>query len=286
MFFSFLKNVPLRGKYSFLVIFILLKSSYILVAQDLLLPKGARSAGMGQCSVALTGFWNINDNQAGMALVKDFSAGINYQERFGMGPLSTKSIAVLYPSHLGVLGASIDYFGYSLYHEAKFGLAYARFLSPNLRAGVKLDYFQTGYGDHYGSDNNLTFELGFQYDISRNLTLGGSVFDPVPKSNFRDVTFKLPFVYQIGVAYRFSKSLLATVEIERNSELSDFELKAGMEYSIENKYFFRTGLGTMQEIFTIGFGYKLKDLWVDIAAVVHQTLGISPQVSLIYSFGL
>lgn len=285
MLFPFFKKATPYGRHLLLVLTLVFTCNYSLFAQDLLLPVGARSAGIGSCSVALSGFWNVNSNLAGMALIKDFSAGINYEERFGMMQLSTKSIAVLYPARWGVLGVSMDYFGYSLYHEMKFGLAYARPIGTHLRAGLKLDYFQTAFGDHYGSGNNLTFEFGLQYDISQNLTIGGYVFNPIPKSNFLDVYFKLPFIYRFGLAYHFSKDLLVTVEAEKNSDLPYFQLRAGVEYIINNQFFFRTGLATHQEIFSTGFGYRLNRLSIDIAAVVHETLGISPQVSLIYFLG-
>lgn len=279
------KKVSFPWKFFLLLNLMLIIGKCTLFAQDLLMTEGARSAGMGRCSVALTGFWNINDNQAGMALVKNFSVGANYEERFGMNPLSTKSLAVLYPSRLGVLGAGMDYFGYSQYHEMKFGLAYARIITKHLRAGVKLDFFQSAFGDHYRSDNSETFELGLQYDISKNLTFGGCVFNPVEKSGSSEVYFKLPFIYRIGIAYRFSNDLLVTAEVEKNSDYSFFLVRAGVEYAVRNRYFFRAGLGTGPEIFTTGCGYKLKGFSFDLAAAVHETLGISPQVSLIYSFG-
>ena len=284
MLFPFFKNNP-TGKYFYFALLLLLTSNSALYAQDLLSPAGARNTGMGACSVALSGFWNINNNQAGMVGVKKFSAGINYEERFGMNQLSTKSIAVVVPSRFGVLGAGMDYYGYALYHETKFGLAYAKAITPHLRAGVKLDFFQTAVGDHYGSNNDMSFELGIQYDISKNLTFGGSVFNPIPKSASAEVYFKLPFIYRIGLAYRFSKNLLVTVEVDKNSDFSFYEMRAGVEYIVQNRYFFRTGLGTNYEIFTAGFGYKQKRFSFDLGAALHQTLGISPQVSLIYSLG-
>jgi hypothetical protein len=279
------KYAPLWGICSILLLVVLLTGPQMVSAQDLLLSKGTRSAGMGQCAVALTGFWNINDNQAGMADVKDFSAGINYEERFGMRELSTKSVALLYPVRWGVLGAGMDYFGYSLYHEMKFGLAFARSFGSRFRAGIKLDYFQTGFGDHYGKANNLTFEFGFQYDLSKNLTLGGFAFNPIPTPGTGAVYFKLPVVYQAGLSYRFSRSLLVTVESEKNARNPNFELRAGLEYSLKNKYFFRTGLGTGREFLSAGFGYRLKGFSLDMAAAAHQALGVSPQVSLIYTLG-
>lgn len=284
MLFPFFKKKAL-GKYSLFVLLLLITSKFPLFGQDLLSVKGARYAGMGACSVALSGFWNINSNQAGMALVRKFSAGINYEERFGMSQLSTKSIALLYPARFGVVGASVDYFGYSLYHEIKFGLAYAKVITPHLRAGLKLDFFQTAFGDHYGGNNLLTFELGAQYDLSKDLTFGVDIFNPIPKSGSSEVYFKLPLIYRFGLAYRFSKNLLVTAEVDKNSGLLFYEVRAGVEYAVQNRYFFRVGLGSQQEIFTIGFGYKWKGLSFDLAAVVHQVLGISPQVSLIYPFG-
>lgn len=285
MFFPFLKNATLSGRLIQLIVPFLLLGHFTVKAGGLLIPTGAREAGMGRCSVALTGFWGIRNNQAGMALIKDFSVGINYESRFGMDQLSTKSLAALYPSRWGVVGMSMDYFGYSLYHEIRLGLAYARIFGSYLRVGVQLDYFHTAFGNNYGRSNNLTFELGLQSDLTDALTLGAYVFNPVPKKESAYAPIVFPMVFRLGIAYHFSKNLLITFETEKNSNFHYWLFRGGMEYVFREQFFFRAGLGTQQEIFSIGFGYKLKGLSFDLAATLHEALGVSPQVSLIYSFG-
>ncbi len=56
---------------------------------------GSRQAGMGRSSVALTDFWNLQNNQAGIALMDKFGAGIYYETQFSLNKLSTKSAAFL-----------------------------------------------------------------------------------------------------------------------------------------------------------------------------------------------
>ncbi len=245
---------------------------------------GARQAGMNHCSVALNGFWSIQNNQAGMALVKRFSAGASYENKFLIPHTGTANLAVIYPMKFGNIGLSMSYFGYTLYHQMKVGLAYARSFGPKLRIGVQLDYLQTGLGDLYGSRSNLTFELGVQSDVTRQLTLGIYVFNPVPVKLADYADEKIPAIFRFGLAYHFSNKLLATAEVEKNTAYQPVILRGGIEYAFRKQFFFRLGFGTSGDVLSFGFGWHKKHLQFDLAATMHQSLGFSPQSSLIFSF--
>lgn len=247
-------------------------------------PIGARQAGMGRTSVAITDLWNIQNNQAGIALLDKISVGIYYESRFLVNELSMKSVAVAVPSKIGVLGLSFNHFGYSLYSDMKIGLAYARSFGQYFRIGLQLDYLKTTLGEDYGTKSNITFELGIQSDVTESLTIGAYVYNPIQVKLADYNNEKIPAVFRLGVGWKISKNFFATIEAEKNTVINPIILRGGLEYSIKEKFFLRAGFTTMQEIFSMGFGINIKFLRFDISAVMHQSLGFSPQSSLIFQF--
>jgi len=245
---------------------------------------GARQAGMNGASVAIHDFWNIQNNQAGMADIRTPSFGMAYESRFSINALSLRSLAFIMPVKWGVTGLSINYFGYSLYHEMKIGLAYARSFGPNFRFGLQLDYLQTAFGEGYGKFQNLTFEMGVQADLTPDLCVGAWVFNPLSVKLASYQTQHFPVVVRLGLAYSFSDDLLVTIESEKNTDFNALILRAGMEYVLKKRFFFRIGIGNQQEIFSMGFGIHWKHLQLDLAARMHASLGFSPQTSLVYTF--
>jgi hypothetical protein len=249
-----------------------------------LLPSGSRQAGMGRVSVAITDFWNSQNNQAGIALMDKISAGIYYESRFTLKQLSTKSVAVVVPTGIGVIGATFSYFGYNQYNEMKVGLVYARSFGQYFRIGVQLDYLQTSLGNDYGSRGNITFELGIQSDVNENLTIGAWVFNPIQVRLADYADERVPAIFRFGIAWHFSDHFFATVEAEKNTAFRPLIVRGGLEYGFKERFFLRTGFSSGQEIFSMGFGFQIKILRFDISAVMHQSLGFSPQASMIFQF--
>jgi len=247
-------------------------------------PVGARQAGLNNCSVALSDFWSIQNNQAGMALIKNMSVGVAYANRFLVPQMGTANLALIYPLKIGNMGLSMSYFGYALYHETKVGLAYARSFGHRLRIGVQLDYLQTSLGDIYGHRSNVTFEMGVQSDVTEHLTFGAYVYNPI-RVKFSDyANEKIPAVFRFGLAYHFSNRLLTTAEVEKNTAFQPVLLRGGIEYSVKKQFFFRVGFGTSGDIFSFGFGWYKKHMHFDIGTTMHQSLGFSPQTSLVFVF--
>jgi hypothetical protein len=249
-----------------------------------LLPTGSRQAGMGRVSVAITDFWNSQNNQAGIALMDKISAGIYYESRIMLNQLSTKGAAVVVPTKIGVIGATFNYFGYNLYNDMKIGLVYARSFGPYFRMGIQLDYLQTSLGNDYGNKGNITFEIGVQSDVTENLSIGAWVFNPIQVRLADYADERIPAVFRFGIAWHFSDHFFATVEAEKNMALRPIIIRGGLEYGFNDRFFLRTGFSSGQEIFSMGFGFNIKILRFDISAVMHQTLGFSPQASMIFQF--
>jgi len=247
-------------------------------------PIGSRSAAMGRTSVAIIDFWGVMNNQAGIALFDKPMVGIYYENRFLLNQLSTKSVAGIWPLKYGVIAASYNYFGYKLYNDQKIGLTYARAFGNMFRVGLQLDYIQTVLGNNYGSKGNVTFELGIQSDISDQITIGAWVFNPIMVKLAEFDNEKLPAVFRLGFAWHISEVFLATIEAEKNTAINPITFRGGLEYELKNRFFFRTGFATRKEIFSFGFGLYIKHITFNISTIMHETLGFSPQSSLIFHF--
>jgi len=246
-------------------------------------PEGGRSASMAGASVALSDFWSLQNNQAGLAFYNRFAAGAYYENRFLTKELSLKSGGVVLPVNRGVFGFKVSYFGYSMYNESKFGLAYARRLGEKIAVGVQLDYLLTSFGNDYGSKGLATFEVGILSKINEHLTLGAHVFNPINAKLAEYGDERIPAIIRVGASYAFDDKLMATAEVEKETEF-DPVAKFGIEYRIIEEIYVRGGIASNPGLYAFGFGVNLKNLKLDFSSSVHQVLGFSPQISMTYWF--
>ena len=245
---------------------------------------GGRSSAMGGNSVSLSDFWSVNNNQAGIANYKTFAAGFYYEDRYLIKELSLKAFSFIFPTSSGVFGFNYSYFGYNLYNEQKLGIAYAKSFSKRFSAGLQLDYLGTSIGDNYGHKSNITFEAGILAKVSDQITIGAHVFNPVNVllTHYNEET--IPAVFRLGVCYTFSEKLIMTLETEKNVYY-DVTLKIGLEYKIIKGVFVRTGISTYPQSYSFGLGFDYAKCTFDFSSSIHQTLGYSPQFSMLYNFG-
>src|SRR4051812_4058526 len=90
-------------------------------------PVGARSSAVANASVTYSDLWAAFNNQAGLAQLKNMSAGVYYENKFLLSDLSLRSFAFAVPvKKTGVFALSASVFGFSLYSEQKASIAYAK----------------------------------------------------------------------------------------------------------------------------------------------------------------
>lgn len=246
-------------------------------------PEGGRSAAMGNASAALTDFWSLQNNQAGLAFYNQMAAGIYFENRFLVKELSLRAGGVVMPVRAGVFGLNVSYFGYELYNESKIGLGFARKFGERFAAGLQLDYLITALGEDYGSKGVVTFEAGILTKINDHLNIGAHVFNPVNVKLLEYADERIPAVFKVGAAWAFDANIVLTAEVEKETDF-DPVVKFGAEYRVIEEIYVRGGISTNPGQYSFGFGLNFKKLKVDFASSVHQVLGWSPQISLIYSF--
>ena len=269
-----------------LLLITLILSTSTIFAYDFIHPFGGRAAAMGGSSVASQGLWAMQNNPAGMANLEKISIGLYYENRWMLPETAYKCGAFALPTKFGTLGLSFNQFGSSKYSENKFGLAYAKDFGRYLQVGLQLDYLLVKIGNDYGSYRAFTFELGLQSHVTDKLTLGAYVFNPVSFRLEQTLNHeKLPIVMRFGLAYKFTKDFIGQCEIEKNTEREGVSLRGGLEYEAFKNFFIRAGLQTNPGILSFGVGYGIRFAQINVAAQLHNELGASIQVGLIFSIG-
>lgn len=260
--------------------------TFNLFAHDFINPIGGRAAAMGGSSVASRGLWAMQNNPAGMAYLDKFSLGLYYENRWFLPETAYKSAALAVPVKFGCLGLSFNQFGSSKYSENKFGLAYAKDFGRYLQIGLQLDYLLINNGENYGKQSAFTFELGIQSQVTERLRLGTYIFNPVSFTLKQTLNQeKLPIVFRFGLAYQFTKDFVGQCEIEKNTEHEGVSLRGGLEYEALKNFYLRAGLQTNPGLLTFGLGYEIRFARIDVAAQLHQVLGASIQIGMIFSIG-
>jgi hypothetical protein len=191
--------------------------------------------------------------------------------------------ALMYSTPSGTFGLTINAFGYSNFHTKKIGLGYAKKLASRFSAGIQLDYINIFVGGNYGSRNLFTFELGLYAEATENISIGAHVFNPVrvKVADYNDE--RLPLVFNLGLLWKASKNFSLTAEAESDIDNKTI-FKAGVEYRIIDMLYARLGVSNNPNIFSFGAGLHLGNFRLDFSSTMHQMLGYSPQVSVVYEF--
>ncbi len=239
---------------------------------------GADGAGMGSVFIMKSGFWSSFHNQALLAGNKSLSAGINYENRFNISELGTRSAGLIIPAGSASIGIIYSRFGYYHFRRELGGISCGMALSENIAAGVQVDYFSERTSGEYENRQSVTFEAGLIILPKESITIGIHIFNPVPNSLRK--TF-LPSVIRAGAGIKLSKVLSAGAEAEMSSG-EKLIIRSGFEYEVFEKFLLRGGFCTENTSFSFGLGYILKSLQLDLGFATHEKLGITSSASLIF----
>lgn len=239
---------------------------------------GAGEAGMGYVCIMKNGFWSSFHNQASLAYNKSFSFGLNYENRFSIKELGTRSVGMTIPAGKASLGVVYSHFGYTDFKRDMTGLACGIKLSEKISAGIQVDYFSERASGEYGNNQSVTCEAGLLVTPSENIRIGIHLFNPVPNSIRKTY---LPTTLRVGAGTDLNKLLFAGVEVEMSSG-SKLIIRTGFEYEAAKKLWIRSGFSTNNNSFSFGLGYLAKIAQINLGFTTHEKLGVTSSVSLVF----
>jgi hypothetical protein len=239
---------------------------------------GARQTGMANVCVMNSDFWSSFNNQAGLAFNKTFSFGFNYENRFSIKELGTRTAAITIPAGRVSIGVVYSNFGYSDFKRQMIGVACGMPVSNNLTAGIQIDYFSVRTSGDYNNYQVLTCETGIIVTPSDNVKIGVHIFNPVPNSLRKA---DIPAELRIGAGVNLSKELFAGIETRMSTGQKLF-IRTGFEYEAAKNFLLRGGFATENNSFCFGAGYRVGLSIIEFGFATHEKLGVTSSVSLIF----
>jgi hypothetical protein len=242
------------------------------------LSAGAGEAGTGYICVTKNSFWSTFHNQAILGLYNTCSVGFNYENRFGISELGTRSAGFILPAGKTSIAAIYSHFGYSDFKRDMSGLACGLKLSRIMCAGIQVDYFSERTSGEYNKYQSVTFEAGLLITFGENTRIGIHLFNPVPNSLRKS---SLPSSLQVGAGTYLNKSLFTGLEAGMSTG-NKLLFRTGFEYEAAKKLWLRGGYCTENNSFCFGLGFLAKIVQIDIGFVTHDKLGVTSSASLIF----
>ncbi|MCS6989722.1 MAG: helix-hairpin-helix domain-containing protein [Chloroherpetonaceae bacterium] len=251
------------------------------------LDVGARAIALGG---AFTGLANSSAtlfyNPAGAMLIPYREASFFHARPYGLKELDYLTFSYVEPSLLprqyGAFGVLAKRYGFELYNEIMFGIAYANSFEKKFLYGVGLNY-QRAFIKNYGSAGAIGVSVGALGLISESLLIG------VAAHNLNAPTMgvsreELAQTYAVGLSYKALSNLLLVVDAEKDVRFP-LNLKGGIEYRPVSSVSFRVGFSSEPSRFSGGVGahYALLDL--DYAFSTHRDLGLTHHLSVSLRFG-
>lgn len=246
--------------------------------------SGSRFQALSDASVGMSGCWSVFGNQAGLAGINRTVVGGSFQNRFLVNELSTRAGFLVFPVQSSVFAFSLSQFGQIPFRQEKFGLAYARQISPKLNFGMQFNCYRLFLSEENSSVSSYGIEVGAQYLATEQLVLAIQVINPYRTGiRLSSGMFRYPSRIKVGTFYRLSDLFSLTSELE--NDFSDhFILKTGIEYTILEIFFVRAGFAGKPYQLSAGIGFEVKKVTLDLATTYNQYLGNSPSVSFQYQF--
>ena len=266
----------LRMMYCQIVLFALLPSSAHAAFE--FQPIGAHTAGTGNVGVALAdgaagAFWN----PAALAWGERLSLFGAYHRPFGIAELATHAFSAGLRMGRHGLGAKYTGFGFALYREQVFGLAYGLRVFQHASLGLGIRALQLSTSG-MPTQHWVVFDAGIRWQMREGVFLGAAIWNAGGRHTS---LLGQSGTVGMGIAVLPRVVLVADVQKEAN-----FPTGAGIGiiYHIHPQLVLRTGTGGRPERLSAGFGLRKRGFAIDYAAVWHTVLGITHRASVIYAY--
>jgi len=238
---------------------------------------GAKSISMGQTGVAIpSSNWSAFSNVA--MIPTDQSRVSFYGFRYvGIAEITDMAASLSYPGDWGTIGVAVHRYGFNLFNENRFLLAYKNSLG-NFHYGGSVSYIHVFQGANYGSAGAVGFDVGLAAEVADNLWFGARATN-LNQPAYGETDEELPRELAAGLSYHLTSEALITAEIVKDV-MFPISFRSGLQFEIFTSLFARAGITTEPETYSFGFGY-LADSWeVNFGLQQHNPLGLSPALDI------
>lgn len=245
---------------------------------------GARPTALGGAFTSLSdNSLAIFYNPAGLGQVKyrEFSAFYS-PAPFGLTDLSTASLSYSEPFSFGTVGAAFKTYGFDLYRENNFILAYGNTYKKKIFYGANINL----YNLHIQNYNNATafgLDIGAMVYITKFLQWG-FFGKNITGTKIGESKEKIAQVYRSGFTFQPDDKIRVIGEIEKDVKYP-ISVRGGLEYSVIDFLDLRFGVGSQPSIFSAGFGLNYNLFSFDYAFTKSEDLGFTHLGTISVNFG-
>lgn len=249
-------------------------------AQTIRTPVAAPFLRVNTYSKEHANAFSFTANQAALASINNFSAGLYSERRFMLKELSFYSAAVAMPTSSGNFGLQGNYFGYASSNETGLGLAYGRSLGDKVAIGVQFNYYSYKIAG-YGSASSVNAEGGVLLHLTDALSAGLHVYNPTGIGIGKSKEEKLPAIFSVGFGYDVSKKFFIGAEAEKIED-QPLNVNVGAHYYFDAKLFASAGMASAASSYYFGFGVAWQTMQLNAVASFHPQLGVTPGLMLVF----
>jgi hypothetical protein len=245
---------------------------------------GAKQISLSNSDVALSNdVFSIFNNPAGLSQMNWREVGIYYSPApFGLSELANGYVAYHEPTSIGSFAVGGMSYGFDLYRESKFSIAYSYNYLNKFFVGATINY-QTVSIQNYGNDGALFFNIGGLAYISNKFRLGFSLQN-INRASFGNQDDQIPMVFNTGFSYDVDDELTLNFAVEKDIKYKA-SLQFGINYDIIEYLSLRTGFSNEPSKYSAGIGINYLMFSLDYAMFTHNDLGLTHQAGIIISFG-
>ena len=238
---------------------------------------GAKSISMGQAGVALIeSEWAIFNNNALLSTERNTVSFYGFRY-VGISEITDMAAAATVQTKTGTIGAGVHRYGFNLFHENRFLLAYKN-SKDRFHYGFSVSYIHVFQGGDYGSASAFGLDLGLAAEITGSLWMGARATN-VNQPAYGNTDEDLPRELAAGLSYQPASSAQITAEIVKDINFP-LSFRSGLEFEIFTSFFTRAGISTKPSTYAFGFGYGTERWVVNFALQQHNPLGMSPALDL------
>jgi hypothetical protein len=266
------------GKSLPLLVFTILAK--IAIAQSISTHIGARAAGIGYASVGSHDEWSLFNNPGGLGKMEQINAAFSLEVQSQLKGANRMAAVFNHPFKWGTLAAGVFRFGDDLYNEQTLSAGFGNqvgIASLGIKANV-IQYQASGFG----VSRSFSIDFGGIAELSEKFYLGAYILN-LTQSRIGEDNEPLPTRLTAGISYQPEKNILITTELSKELEYAA-TWRTGLEYSLQQKIFFRTGFNLNPSVAFFGVGINKKKIRLDYSIQLNPLIGASHQASASYWF--
>lgn len=257
-----------------LIFLLLLLGALNIHAQTVLSIGDAKNEALGSLVSVTTGEWALWRNPAGLASVQQPIVSSSIRKSQSVNA-STRAGMLSFPLKFGSAAVGVSSFGDDIYNESTGSLGFANCFGL-ASIGVRTDINQLRI-DGNSTRRAFGISIGCIAKITQRLSVG------IAARNVNLPVWShgqpLPIILNTGISYTATDNFLVVAEVEKNTDFKP-TFKGGFEYSLQKKFFVRTGFNLYPNAAFGGFGLRMWRFGADYSLKFQYLTGYAQQLSI------